>query len=162
MKTELRICVICPPDSEYAEAARAAGASLVGEDEIFDAVKDGRVEFDRCLCQVDSLQKLNKAGLGRILGPKGLMPSAKTGTVIKDVGLGVREMIGASEYKERLGVIRMAIGQLRFTPEEMQANIKSAMASIKKDIARLSEQITKEVDEVVSGKTIICHEFCVC
>ena len=134
-------------------ATQPAGASLVGEDEIFDAVKDGRVEFDRCLCQVDSFPKLNKSGLGRILGPKGLMPSAKAGTVIKDVGLGVQEIVGASEYKEKLGVIRMAIGQLGFTPEEMRANIKSATSSIKKDIGRLSEQITKEVDEVVSSKT---------
>src|SRR5258707_15851578 len=55
VKTDLRICVICPPDSKYAETARAAGAALVGEEEIFEAVKDGRIEFDRMLCQTDSL-----------------------------------------------------------------------------------------------------------
>src|SRR3982074_3822984 len=66
VKTDIRICVICPPDSKYAEAARAAGATLVGEDEIFEAIKAGKIEFDRCLCQTDSLLKMNKAGLGRI------------------------------------------------------------------------------------------------
>ena len=49
VKTDVRICVICPPDSQYAEKARAAGATLVGEDDIIEAVKDGRIEFDRCI-----------------------------------------------------------------------------------------------------------------
>jgi large subunit ribosomal protein L1 len=153
VKTDLRICVICPPNSKYAEAARAAGAYLVGEEDVFEAVKDGRIEFDRCLCQTDSLAKLNKAGLGRILGPRGLMPNAKTGTVIKDPAAAVKEMVGGSEYRERMGVVRMAIGQLGFTPEEMQRNIKAFMEAVKKDMAALSDKITKEVAEVVLSST---------
>ena len=149
VKTDLRICVICPPDSKHAEAARSNGAVLVGEDEIFDAVKAGSIGFDRCLCQTDSLAKLNKAGLGKILGPRGLMPSAKFGTVVKDVGASVRDMVGASEYRERLGVIRMAVGQLAFTPEEMQKNIKTFVESVRKDIGQLSDRITKDIHEVV-------------
>jgi large subunit ribosomal protein L1 len=98
---------------------------------------------------VDSLAKLNKAGLGRLLGPKGLMPSAKLGTVIRDTGASVREMVGGSEYRERLGVIRMAVGQLGFSPEEMQKNIKIFIEFVKKDIAQLSDRITKEIHEVV-------------
>lgn len=142
--------MICPPDSKAAAAAIKAGASLVGEDVIFDAVKDGRIEFERCICHVDSLQKLNKAGLGRILGPKGLMPSAKTGTVVKDVANSVKDMMGGSEYREKLGVIRLAIGQLGFTPEQMQQNIKEFMTGLKRDIAVLSDKINKEIHEVVS------------
>ncbi|KAM3084234.1 hypothetical protein ACMFMG_001661 [Clarireedia jacksonii] len=153
VKTDLRICVICPPNSKYAESAKAAGATLVGEEEIFEAVKDGRIEFDRCICQTDSLAKLNKAGLGRILGPKGLMPSAKTGTVVKDPALVLKDLIGGSEYRERLGVVRMAVGQLGFTPEEMARNIKIFIEAVKKDMAQLSDKINKELVEVVLSST---------
>ncbi|KFY35457.1 hypothetical protein V494_05913 [Pseudogymnoascus sp. VKM F-4513 (FW-928)] len=153
VKTDLRICVICPPDSKYAEAARAAGATLVGEEEIFDAIKDGKIEFDRCIAQNDSLQKMNKAALGRILGPRGLMPSSKTGTVVKDPAAAVRELVGGAEYRERLGVVRMAIGQLGFTPEMVQDNIKIFVESVKKDMAQLSERVNKEVAEVVLSST---------
>lgn len=148
--TSIRICVICPRDSPNAKQAINAGASLVGEDAVFDAVKDGRIEFDRCLCHVDSTQKLNQAGLGRILGPKGLMPSAKLGTIVKDVSGGVKGLIGGSEYREKLGVIRCAVGQLGFTPEEMQRNVRAFIGEIRKDIAALSDRIGKDIHEVVN------------
>ena len=127
-----------------------AGASLVGEDVIFDAVKEGRIEFNRCICHVDSAQKLNQAGLGRVLGPRGLMPNAKLGTITKDVSGTVRGMVGGSEYREKLGVVRCSVGQLGFTPEEMQRNIKAFIAAIKNDIAVLSDRVNKEIHEVVS------------
>jgi large subunit ribosomal protein L1 len=149
VKTDIRIAVICPPDSKIADEARAAGASLVGEEAIFDAVKDGKVEFERCICHTDSLQKLNKAGIARILGPRGLMPSNKTGTVVSQVGTTVRNMVGGSEYRERLGVIRMAVGQLGFTPDELQTNVKAFMDTLKKDIGQMSDRISKEIHEVV-------------
>ncbi|ORY19277.1 ribosomal protein L1-like protein, partial [Clohesyomyces aquaticus] len=153
VKTDLRICVICPPDSKAAAEAKAAGATLVGEDEIFAQIKEGVINFDRCLCHIDSLQKMNKAQLGRVLGPRGLMPSSKTGTVVKDIGGTVRNMVGGSEYRERMGVIRMAIGQLGFTPEEMQRNIKAFMDTLKKDIGQMSDRISKEIHEVVLSST---------
>lgn len=147
--TSQRICVICPPDSRAAAAAAKAGASLVGEDTVFDAVKAGRIEFDRCICHVDSLQKLSQAGLGRILGPKGMMPSSKLGTVVKDVAAAVRAMVGGSEYRERLGCVRLAVGQLGFAPEEVQKNIRTFMDSLKGDLAQLSDSVNKEIHEVV-------------
>lgn len=150
VKTDIRICVIAEPGSKAAADAKAAGATLIGEDEIFNAVKEGIVEFDRCICHIDSMQKMNKAGLGRILGPKGLMPSAKTGTVVNQVGSTVRNMVGGSEYREKIGVVRMAIGQLGFTPEEMQNNIKAFMDAVKKDMGQMSDRINKEIHEVVS------------
>jgi large subunit ribosomal protein L1 len=153
----LRICVIAEPGSKAAADARAAGAILVGEDEIFNQVKEGIVDFDRCICHVDSLQKMNKAGLGRILGPKGLMPSAKTGTVVNQVGSTVRNMVGGSEYREKIGVVRMAIGQLGFTPEEMQNNIKAFMDAVKKDIGQMSDRINKEIHEVVCRPMKLLH-----
>lgn len=153
VKTDLRICVICPPDSQYAAAATAAGAYLVGEEAVFEAVKDGRIDFDRCICQTDSLAKMNKAGLGRILGPRGLLPSAKTGTVVKDPASAVKELVGGAEYREKLGVVRIAIGQLGFTPEEMQRNIKALIEAVKKDMSQLSDRISKELAEVVLSST---------
>ena len=153
VKTDVRICVICPKDSQYAEDALKAGAVLVGEEEVFEAVKDGRIDFDRCICQTDSLMKMNKAQMGRFLGPKGLMPSTKMGTVVKDPSAVMKDMVGAAEYRERLGVIRMAVGQLGFTPEEVQSNIKTFMEALKKDMGALSEKINKEIAEVVLSST---------
>ncbi|SMY26751.1 unnamed protein product [Zymoseptoria tritici ST99CH_1A5] len=153
VKTDLRIAVICPPDSQIARAALAAGASLVGEESIFDLVKEGNLPFERCICHVDSLPKLSKAGIARVLGPRGLMPSAKTGTVVKDVASTVRDMVGGSEYRERAGVVRMAVGQLAFAPEMVQANIRALMEGVRGDIAGLSERIVKEVHEVVLSST---------
>lgn len=150
VKTDLRICVICPPGSKAAAEAKAAGATLVGEDEIIAQIKEGIVEFERCICHPDSLPKMNKAQLGRILGPKGLMPSTKLGTVVSNVGATVKNMVGASEYRERDATVRLAIGQLKFTPEELQKNIKMFMETLKKDLAQLQDRITKEVHEVVS------------
>lgn len=150
VKTDIRICVICPPGSKAEAEAKAAGATLVGEDEVFNLVKEGIVEFERCICHTDSAQKMNKAGLGRILGPKGLMPSTKTGTVVSNVGATLKTMMGASEYRERMAVVRLAIGQLGFTPEMMQSNIKAFMEALNKDIGLLSERTSKEIHEVVS------------
>lgn len=123
---------------------------MVGEETVFDAVKAGRIEFDRCICHQDSLAKLSKAGVARILGPRGLMPSTKLGTVVKDVGATVKDMVGGSEYRERLGVVRMAIGQLGFSPEEMQRNIRTFMEQIKRDMSQLKDGTIKEIHEVVS------------
>ncbi|KAK5683217.1 hypothetical protein LTS10_004748 [Elasticomyces elasticus] len=153
VKTDLRICVIAPSDSPQGLAAKAAGAVIVGEEDVFLAIKDGRVEFDRCLCHTDSLAALQKANLGRILGPKGLMPSVKTNTVVKDVGASVREMAGASEYRERFGVVRMAIGQLGFSAEEMQRNIRAFVESVKRDMQGISDQTAKDLHEVVLSST---------
>jgi large subunit ribosomal protein L1 len=160
VKTDLRICVIAAPGSKAAEEARSAGATLVGEDAVFDQIKQGIVEFDRCICHIDSLQKLNKAGLGRVLGPKGLMPSTKQGTVVTNIGTTVVNMVGGSEYRERMGVVRMAIGQLGFTPEEMQRNIKAIMDAIKKDISQMQDRISKEIHEVVSCVPSVRRRIC--
>lgn len=151
--TDLRICVICPPDSKHAEVARAAGAVLVGEEDVFESIKDGQIEFDRCICQTDSLAKMNKAGLGRILGPRQLMPSAKMGTVVKNVSTAVAELVNGAEYRERLGVVRMAIGQLGFTPEQLQRNIKAFIEAIRKDTTQIRDKINKELAEVVLSST---------
>jgi large subunit ribosomal protein L1 len=153
VRTDLRICVIADPDSPAAAAARDAGASLVGTTEVFDAVKAGIIEFDACIAHPDALPLLNKAGVARVLGPRGLMPSAKARTVVADVAAAVNELKGASEYRERMGVVRMAIGQLGFTPVQMSTNIKAFLEAVRKDMNMLSEKISKEVHEVVLSST---------
>ncbi|RKF71925.1 50S ribosomal protein L1 [Golovinomyces cichoracearum] len=153
VRTDTRISVICPPESKYAAEAREAGAVLVGEENIFQAVKDGKIEFDRLICQSESLEKMNKAQLGKILGPKGMMPSAKMGTVVKNPAELIRDMIGAVEYREKLGVVRLAIGQLAHSPMELQSNIKAFMTAIKHDMAQIAEKANKTIAEVVLSST---------
>jgi large subunit ribosomal protein L1 len=153
VRTDLRVCVICPPESAIAESARNAGASLVGTDEVFAAIKDGNIHFDRCICHTDSQVALNKSGVARILGPRGLMPSAKVGTIVQDVAAAVRSMVGASEYRERMGVVRMAVGQLGFTPEQMKSNIKSFIGNVKKDMGLMSDRAQKDLHEIVLSST---------
>jgi large subunit ribosomal protein L1 len=150
VKTDIKICVICPPDSPAAKQAREAGATLVGEEEVFDIVKSGKIDFQRCIAHPDSLPKVAKAGLPKILGPRGLMPNVKLGTVVENVGSAVRKLLGGSVYRERQGVVRMAVGQLKFTPEQLRDNIRAFLGSLKKDAANLSEEISKEINEVVS------------
>lgn len=149
VQTESRICVIAPPGSKHAKDAIEAGAVLVGEQEVFDAVKKGIIEFDRCICHTDSQDALNKAGLGRFLGPRGLMPSVKTGTVVDDVGIRVQMLRGGTVYRERDAVIRLPIGQLGFSPDQLRDNLRTTIEKIKKDANQLSDRITKEIYEVV-------------
>ncbi|KAJ5182942.1 hypothetical protein N7492_000558 [Penicillium capsulatum] len=153
VQTESRICVICPPDSKQAKEALAAGAVLVGEQEVFDAVKAGKIEFDRCLAHPDSLPALNKAALGRVLGPRGLMPSVKTGTVVEDVASRVEMLRGGTVYRERDAVIRLPIGQLAFSPEQLRDNLRTTIEHVKKDAAGLNDRINKEIYEVVLSST---------
>jgi large subunit ribosomal protein L1 len=149
VQTESRICVIAPPGSKAAKDALEAGASLVGDQEIFESIKKGIIEFERCICHTDSLDALNKAGLGRILGPRGLMPSVKTGTVVDDVGIRVQMLRGGTVYRERDAVIRMPIGQLGFSPDQLRDNLRAALEQIKKDATQLSDRVPKEVYEIV-------------
>jgi large subunit ribosomal protein L1 len=153
VKTDIKVAVICPPDSPAAMQAREAGAAYVGEDEIFARVKAGNIDFDRCLAVPASLPKLAKEGLPRILGPRGLMPSVKLGTVVDKPGPAVRNMMGGSMYRERTGVIRMAVGRLSFTPEQLRDNVKAYVTAVKKDASLLSDQIVKEIYEVVLSST---------
>lgn len=77
------------------------------------------------------------------------MPAAKLGTVVDNVGMTVRNMKAGSTYKERTGVIRLSIGQLGFSPEELRTNLRALITQIKKDAAGVSDVATKEIKEVV-------------
>lgn len=153
VRTDLRICVIAPEGSAAAKAATLAGADVVGEASVFEAVKAGNINFDRCIAHIDSLPALGKSGVARILGPRGLMPSMKLGTVVKDVAATVGDMVGGTEYREREGVVRLAIGQMSLSPEAMQRNIKTFVEQVKKDMARVADKTPKDIHEVVLSST---------
>lgn len=154
VQTESRICVICAPGSKQAKDALAAGAVLVGEDDVFKAVLAGNIEFDQCLAHPDSLPAMNKAGLGRILGPRGLMPNTKNGTVTDDVANRVQMLRGGTIYRERDAVIRLPIGQLGFSPEQLRDNLRTTIEQVKKDASGLNDQISKQIYEIVSSLPI--------
>ncbi|KAK2001046.1 ribosomal protein L1p/L10e family protein [Colletotrichum falcatum] len=147
VKSDIRVGVICPEGSPIAQQALQAGAVVAGEESIFEAIRNENIAFNRLICHESSEAALNKAGLGRILGPKGLMPNRRMKTITDNVIGSIRETMGADNYRERMGAIRMAIGQLGFTPKMLAANVKAFVGNIKKDIAELD--IHKEVHEVV-------------
>ncbi|KAG5291675.1 50S ribosomal protein L1 [Histoplasma ohiense] len=147
-----RVCVICPPDSKAAKEAASVGAEVIGEEEVFEQIKKDNINFDLCICHTSSLAAMNKAGLGRILGPKGLMPSSKLGTVVDNIAKTVKNLRGGTSYRERMGVVRVAIGQLGFSPDQLKQNIVTFISQLKKDASILDES-SKDVLEVVLSST---------
>jgi large subunit ribosomal protein L1 len=153
VKDDVKFAVICDPESSHAKEARAAGAVLVGEDEAFEAIKNGTIAFDRLIAHPASMPKLQKTGLARLLGPKGLMPNVKNGTISPDPGKLLSQLVGGALYRERLGVVRMAIGRITFTPDMLRENLKTLLKRIKEDSRKLPEDSQKEINEVVLSST---------
>ncbi|KAL5625590.1 hypothetical protein BROUX41_005650 [Berkeleyomyces rouxiae] len=147
VRTSARFGVVCPENSTIGQEALLAGAVVVGQESLFERIRAGDMPFDRLICHEDSEKALNAAGLGRILGPKGLMPSRKLGTVTKNIKRSMQA--GSDEYRERMGVIRVAVGQLGFTPKMVADNVKALVDQIKKECAALEDLTYKEVREVV-------------
>lgn len=133
--------------------AQQLGAVAVGEESLFESIRQGNFPFNKLICHVDSQDALKKANLGKILGPKGMMPSAKTKTLTSDIKATVQELIGADEYRERNGVVRMAVGQLGFTPKMLSDNVKTMMGLLKQDVNNTDESHPKTLDEVVLSST---------
>lgn len=142
-----RFAVICPEGSDIAAQALQAGATVVGEESLFKMIRDGDMPFDRLLCHEDSEKALQQAGLGRILGPKGLMPNRKLRTVTRDVRKAMTS--GSVEFRERLGVIRLIVGQLSFTPRMVADNIAALVKEVKSRCVALEDLTEKSVSEVV-------------
>ncbi|KAI1340733.1 50S ribosomal protein L1 [Xylariaceae sp. FL0016] len=155
VKNDTRIAVICKETGGAAAEARIAGAVAVGEDSLFEMIKNSQAKlpFNRLICHNESEQALKKAGLGRILGPRGLMPSLKTNTITKSVGNLMREMVGAETYREKIGAIRMPIGNIQFTPKQLTENVKTMVTSVKENIMRLEDRCKKDLIEVVLTST---------
>ncbi|KAH8158074.1 hypothetical protein CIB48_g10172 [Xylaria polymorpha] len=155
VKNNTRIAVICKEGSGAMHEARNAGAVAYGEDSLFEIIRSnhGQLPFNRLICHVDSEPALKKANLGRILGPKGLMPSIKTNTITKSVVTMMHEMVGAENYREKIGAIRMPIGNIQFTPRMLAENIKVLVGSVKGNIIVLEQRVKKDLIEVVLSST---------
>jgi large subunit ribosomal protein L1 len=137
--------------------ARQGGAVAYGQESLFELIKSqpNNLPFNRLICHSDSMAALNKAGLGRILGPKGLMPSLKTNTITKSVKSMMHDLVGAEQYREKMGVVRMPIGNILFTPKQLSENVKSIVSQIKVDIIALEEKtsVSKDLIEVILSST---------
>jgi len=116
-----RVCVIA--QGEKAKEAEAAGADFVGDDELIQKISGGWFDFDVMVATPDMMGKLGK--LGRMLGPKGLMPNPKTGTVTMDVGNAVKEIKnGKIEYRvDKVGNIHAPVGKVSFKNEQLIENV---------------------------------------
>jgi large subunit ribosomal protein L1 len=153
VKSDRRIGVVCREGSALAIQAREAGAVAVGEDSLFQALRDGTIELTSLICDQGSADKLAKANMGRVLGPKGLMPSVRAKTITSSVLSLLKEMAGADNYREKDGVVRLSVGQLGFTPDMLAANVKAFVAQVREDCAALDSQVNKELHEVVISTT---------
>lgn len=115
---------------DKAKAAEAAGAEYVGAEDLVDKIKDGWTDFDVAIATPDMMGTVGK--IGRILGPKGLMPNPKTGTVTMDVENAVKEVkAGKIEYRaEKAGIIHAPIGKLSFEESALKENFDALAAAI--------------------------------
>lgn len=119
---EVRVLVMCGPDAEA--AAKEAGADYVGLDEYIQKIKDGWTDVDVIITQPSVMGKLGP--LGRILGPRGLMPNPKSGTVTMDVAKAVKDVKqGKIDFKvDKTGIVHASIGKTSFSAEAMRDNAK--------------------------------------
>ncbi|HNY08926.1 MAG TPA: 50S ribosomal protein L1 [Tenuifilaceae bacterium] len=117
---QVRVLVLCTPDKE--EAARQAGAEFVGLDEYIEKIKGGWTDVDVIITMPTVMGKIG--ALGRILGPRGLMPNPKSGTVTMDVDKAVKEVKqGKIDFKvDKFGIIHASIGKVSFEPEKIVDN----------------------------------------
>ncbi len=124
----VRVLVLCTPDKEA--EAQAAGADYVGLDEYVDKIKNGWTDVDVIICTPNVMGKVG--ALGRILGPRGLMPNPKTGTVTMDIAKAVSEVkAGKIDFKvDKYGIIHTSVGKISFTPEQIIDNAKEVVNTI--------------------------------
>ena len=126
----IRVAVIAKGDK--ADEARAAGADLVGADDLADQIQEGKMDFDRLIATPDMMMIVGK--LGKVLGPRGLMPNPKLGTVTPNVGEAVRAAKGgAIELRaEKAGIVHAGIGKASFTEQQLIENIRAVLDAVTK------------------------------
>ncbi len=127
---EVRVLVLCTPDKE--EEAKAAGADYVGLDEYIEKLKSGWTDIDIIITMPAIMGKIG--ALGRILGPRGLMPNPKSGTVTMEIGKAVNEVKqGKIDFKvDKFGIVHTSIGKVNFDAEKIKDNAREFMATIQK------------------------------
>ena len=131
---DIRVAVFA--QGEAAEAARAAGADIVGAEDLAAQVEAGKMDFDLAIATPDMMPLVGR--LGRTLGPRGLMPNPKTGTVTQDVGRAVAEFKGGKvEYRtDRYGNVHVQLGKVSFDFEQLDANFRAVLDEIQRAEAR--------------------------
>ena len=127
----VRVLVFAKP-GPTAEAARQAGAEFVGFDDMIKKCTDGWVDFDVAVATPEAMVEVRK--LGKVLGPRGLMPNPKTGTVTEDTAKAVREVkAGRVEFKvDKAGNIHVPVGKASFKPEQVEENARSVIEAVTK------------------------------
>jgi large subunit ribosomal protein L1 len=115
-----------------ADEARAAGADIVGADDLAQQIQDGKIDFDRCIATPDMMPVVGR--LGKILGPRGLMPNPKLGSVTPNVAEAVTAAkAGQVEYRvEKAGIIHAGVGKASFTAEQITENVKALVDAVVK------------------------------
>jgi large subunit ribosomal protein L1 len=108
-----------------ADEAKAAGADIVGAEELFETVNAGNIDFDRCIATPDMMPLVGR--LGKVLGPRGMMPNPKVGTVTMDIAAAVKASKGgAVEFRvEKAGIIHGGVGKASFTQQALAENIRA-------------------------------------
>jgi large subunit ribosomal protein L1 len=126
----VRVAVFARGDK--AEQAKAAGADIVGAEDLVAEVQGGKIDFDRCIATPDMMPLVGR--LGKVLGPRGLMPNPKVGTVTPDVAEAVRAAKGgAVEFRvEKAGIIHGGVGKVSFTPDALETNIRAFAEAVQK------------------------------
>lgn len=126
----VRVLCLCPPEVET--AAKEAGADYVGLDEYIEKIKGGWTDVDIIITMPAIMGKIG--ALGRVLGPRGLMPNPKSGTVTMDVAKAIKEVKqGKIDFKvDKAGIVHASIGRVSFTPEQIRGNAKEFIATIVK------------------------------
>ena len=124
----VRVAVFCKGDKEA--EAKAAGADFVGAEDLVAKVKEGFLDFDTAIATPDVMALVGQ--IGRVLGPRGLMPNAKTGTVTFDVAAAVQEVkAGRVEFKvDKAGVLHAPLGKVSFGPEKIADNLQAVLAEV--------------------------------
>jgi large subunit ribosomal protein L1 len=127
---DVRVAVIAK-DAKAAEAT-AAGADIVGAEDLVERIQGGFMEFDRVIATPDMMALVGR--LGKVLGPRGLMPNPRVGTVTPNVGQAVKDAKGGSiEFRtEKTGIIHAGIGKASFTEEALLANVKAMVDALNK------------------------------
>lgn len=127
---QVRVLALCTPDKE--EEAKAAGADYVGLDEYIDKIKGGWTDIDVIITMPSVMGKIG--ALGRVLGPRGLMPNPKSGTVTMDIGAAVKEVkAGKIDFKvDKTGIVHTSIGKVSFTSEQLCENAREFVQTILK------------------------------
>jgi len=132
----IKVAVVC--EDSKSNIAKDSGADLVGSDDLIDQIKDGKLDFEKLICTPSMMIKLSK--LGKILGPKGLMPNPKLGTVTDDIGKAVKAAkSGQVEIRnDKDGNIGLSIGKKSFSDSNLIKNLNAVTDALEKEKSNLS------------------------